>query len=189
VSLCLHCTTEPVPAKNLAFCSRACSAAARRKPLRERVLLKLNRIRGHPDQCWPWWKGTNYGTIRDGQGGLVGAHRAVWAVLNGPIPECLDVLHRCDNPPCCNPGHLFLGTHSDNMTDMSRKGRGAPPLLLGAANPNTVYSDQIVDELRSRAAEGTGMTHSELARWFGMSVAHARRIRLGESRKPELERT
>lgn len=54
------------------------------------------------------------------------AHRLAWIIQNGPIPDGLHVLHTCDNPPCCNPEHLFLGTHQDNMTDASVKGRFMP---------------------------------------------------------------
>lgn len=52
-------------------------------------------------------------------------HREAWVQANGEIPDGLDVLHRCDNPPCYNPRHLFLGTHADNMRDMIEKERGA----------------------------------------------------------------
>ena len=51
------------------------------------------------------------------------AHRIAWTLVNGEIPKGLFVLHRCDNPPCCNPDHLRLGTHKENMDDMNRKGR------------------------------------------------------------------
>jgi hypothetical protein len=51
------------------------------------------------------------------------AHRASWEAYRGPIPKGMWVLHKCDTMPCVNPDHLFLGTHQDNMTDKTRKGR------------------------------------------------------------------
>lgn len=75
--------------------------------------------------CWLWmgstWGG-GYGQVRINRRTRF-AHRVAWEVSNGPIPNGLFVLHRCDNPPCVNPAHLFLGTHQDNMDDMMRKGR------------------------------------------------------------------
>lgn len=71
-----------------------------------------------------------YGSIRvDGR--QIGTHRFAWILANGPIPDGLNVLHHCDNPPCCQTeptpgypdGHLFLGTHTDNMADKIAKGR------------------------------------------------------------------
>jgi hypothetical protein len=57
------------------------------------------------------------------------AHRVAWTLANGPIPAGMHVLHTCDNPPCCNPGHLWLGTQADNMADMARKGRTSNQFL------------------------------------------------------------
>lgn len=80
--------------------------------------------------CWNWMSGripTGYGylTLR---GKNVYAHRLSWTIFFGPIPEGLCVLHRCDNPSCVRPDHLFLGTLSDNSIDMWRKGRHPIPV-------------------------------------------------------------
>jgi len=84
---------------------------------------------GDPDACWPWagpLDRKGYGVIFH-VGGQTGpnwsAHRAAWTLLVGPIPAGMHVLHTCDNPPCCNPAHLFLGTNDDNVADMVAKGR------------------------------------------------------------------
>lgn len=58
------------------------------------------------------------------------AHRQTWVFTHGQIPHGLHVLHRCDNPPCCNPAHLFLGTNLDNIADRVRKGRSRRSSLL-----------------------------------------------------------
>lgn len=56
---------------------------------------------------------------------MIGTHVAAWEATHGPVPKGLWVLHHCDNPICCNPGHLFLGTAADNTQDSWRKGRHA----------------------------------------------------------------
>lgn len=76
--------------------------------------------------CWMWtgarMRGEgSYGRFRNRL-----AHRVAWELFKGPIPFGLYVLHRCDNPPCVNPEHLFLGTQQDNMDDAHQKGRGGP---------------------------------------------------------------
>ena len=75
--------------------------------------------------CWLWMGSIDskgYGGIKvDGK--QMGAHRRSWVLANGPIPDRLHVLHKCDTPSCVNPSHLFLGTNYDNVQDMVRKGR------------------------------------------------------------------
>lgn len=80
---------------------------------------------GGPDACWPWMRSVDrqgYGRqVVDGHGW--GAHRIAWTLTRGPIPDGLVTCHHCDNPPCCNPAHLFVGTQRENLADMKRKGR------------------------------------------------------------------
>lgn len=87
--------------------------------------------RGNPRACWLWTAGcctAGYGHFRLGST-VTGdrrkelSHRLAYELAYGPISDGLQVLHGCDNPPCCNPAHLFLGTHAENMRDRGAKGR------------------------------------------------------------------
>ena len=84
------------------------------------------------EACWEWigakQKVNGYGVIRINKKNEL-AHRLSYTMNLGPIPEGLWVLHKCDNRGCVNPNHLFLGTRSDNVNDMYKKGRGAKPNL------------------------------------------------------------
>jgi hypothetical protein len=82
--------------------------------------------------CWEWRlrkDAGGYGRLKIQMGSrssfrMEAAHRYAYSIFVGPIPDGMNVLHRCDNPPCCNPDHLFVGTQQDNMRDMHAKGRG-----------------------------------------------------------------
>lgn len=81
------------------------------------------------DGCWIWIAAKDkggYGVIRNEKGKLERAHRTSWTIANGPIKDGLFVCHKCDVRACINPEHMFLGTNTDNVRDMIKKGRANP---------------------------------------------------------------
>ena len=136
------------------------------RPLYERLNEKIDRS-GGPDACWPWTAATvmGYGVIGEGPGSrkLLYAHRVAWEQAHGrPVPKGKMVLHRCDNHPCCNDRHLFLGTQKNNMQDCASKDRHS----YGTRQPGAKLTDEKVREMRRRAANGE--TSEALARCFGV---------------------
>jgi len=109
--------------------------------------------------CWIWTGNRAvklpYGRIRF-HGKMMPAHRASWLLHRGPIPDALWVLHSCDNPPCVNPSHLFLGTALDNARDKVTKGRGSfiVPDNSGTNNGHAKLTESDVREIRARRAAG-----------------------------------
>jgi len=101
-----------------------------------------------------------------------GAHRYAWEISRGPIPDGMKVLHVCDEPLCCNVGHLFLGSSKRNTEDMLAKGRHWAP--RGEKQPNHKLTEQQVAELRMRRSAGE--TFQSLADSFGICIAQAFRI-------------
>ena len=125
------------------------------KPLRERFDSFLPQPLPHSFACWVWQgycgpKG--YGTIANTKGQLpamLRTHRLAWEFANGrPVPQGLQVLHDCDNPPCCNPSHLFLGTNADNNADMMSKGRNR----VSRGSRNRTAANKVADVIRLRAS-------------------------------------
>jgi hypothetical protein len=96
-------------------------------PSRKEQFWALVDRSGGPDACHPWTGGRSpkgYGVFRI-YDRAQRTHRIAWRLTCGPIPPGISVLHRCDNPPCCNPDHLWLGTNGDNNIDRTQKGRSA----------------------------------------------------------------
>jgi HNH endonuclease len=117
---------------------------------------------GGPDECWPWLAyigPAGYGTVK-WRGRMSRAHRIAYTLAVGPIPEGLDVLHSCDNPACCNPGHLRPGTQLDNMRDRSMRGR-APgnSVSVGEKHVRAKLTNESVQAIRSAFAAGTSAAH------------------------------
>lgn len=103
------------------------------------------------------------------------AHRVAWEITNGPIPHGLIVRHRCDNPPCCNPDHLELGTQADNMRDRSERGN-APQ---GEGHPQAKLSARDVRQIREAVAAGA--RRQAMADSYGVSYDTISRIVTGKN--------
>jgi hypothetical protein len=134
------------------------------------------------DSCWIWVGCTSatrkgYGTLHTSNGKLLKAHRLVYEIAFGVIlTQNQLVCHRCDNPPCVNPSHLFLGTHVDNRKDCVAKGRQAK----GENNGRAILTEAQVSEIR-RLYGPYKMSVHKLGRMFGVSGQTIHRALRGES--------
>lgn len=138
---------------------------------------------GEADECWPWLaacKRDGYGLFRVASDeSMWNAHRVAWTLTHGEIQGGLFVLHRCDNPPCVNPAHLFLGTHADNMADKVAKGRSSfpQPKKQGEGHPLAKLTEGDVAAIRATPMiRGSGRA---LARRFGVAPSTITLIRQG----------
>lgn len=128
-------------------------------------------------QCWEWqaFRGPlGYGRITIAAVPR-NAHRVAWELEHGPVPDGLEVCHKCDNPPCCNPEHLFLGTHTENMADAKAKGRMWKRGMSNEENPTTRIPNAEIVKIRELYAAG-GVTQRQLARAFGCTQAHISQV-------------
>ncbi|HJQ65911.1 MAG TPA: HNH endonuclease signature motif containing protein [Gemmatimonadales bacterium] len=147
-----------------------------------RARFEAKFIRGNADECWLWTAARDqkgYGRIGS-QGRRRGpepAQRVSYRLYVGPIPAGLHVLHHCDNPPCVNPAHLFVGTNADNMADMVRKDRQQQGERSGKAK----LSAADVAYIRLAAADGPRGTQRVLARLFGVTDGQISHIVNGTS--------
>lgn len=163
------------PSEQRRFCSLACRPSpVPRIPVEARFWQKVRR----GDGCWLWTAGTDgrgYGLIGSRHGASpLKAHRVAYTLTHGPIPEGMEVCHRCDNPPCVRPDHLFLGTHGDNMRDAAHKHR----LASGERRHFAKLTDAAVRSIRTRHATTRQV---DLAAEFGVTPRTIRRVVAGKT--------
>lgn len=145
------------------------------KPLDVRFWSKVDKS-GGDNACWLWTARKNaygYGTIKVGIKSSL-AHRVVWNLNFGNIPERLCVCHTCDNPACVNPSHLFLGTHKQNMEDMARKGRHAD-FTGSKCGQAKLTEEQAIQILNAKGFS------KNIAKQFGVTFSAVCRIKSGKS--------
>lgn len=132
-----------------------------------------------PNECWPAkanWK--RYGNMRvPGVGKCVGLHRVAHMLFIGPIPPGALVMHACDNPKCCNPAHLGIGTHLDNQRDMIAKGRKITKGSRGEDSYKAKLSEEDVRYIKSHPE----ISNTDLGEKFGVVPNTIRAIRIGRS--------
>ncbi len=139
--------------------------------------LTQNIVR-QPNGCLTWARGCNragYGVIRYKYKDYL-VHRLLWSLSGRELPSGMELLHSCDNPPCCNLDHLSLGTQLDNMMDMCQKNRVAH----GEEHCRAKLNDCQVSEIKLLASTGEAL--KEIAKKFDISPSHVSRLVSGKRR-------
>ncbi len=150
---------------------------------------KRKKIIVSENDCWIWQGAKS----KDGYGHFghnkvtILAHRMTYQLCVGDIPDKLHVCHNCpggDNPACCNPSHLFVGTDVDNVRDCVKKGRHTPASLPGESNPSSkLTAEQVIEIRRLYKIESYRGYRKELAAEYNVSSCTIRRILDGKSWK------
>ena len=140
--------------------------------------IRIAKYTNKTGTCWLWTGGIypdGYPRIALTHTKTVRVSRYLWEQSNGPIPDGLYVLHKCDNPLCVNIQHMFLGTQQDNMTDMINKHRQYRP--IGEIHYRTNLTT--LDIILIRYLHSCGITYEKLARSYNMSCSAISAISLG----------
>lgn len=146
-------------------------------PLEKRFWLKV--AKGEDNFCWEWQGArlkSNYGWVSTPIGNRAASRVAAYlsGILSN-LESSLCVLHRCDNPPCCNPAHLFTGTNADNVADRVAKGRTSSRPSHGQANGASKLTDAQTKQIRDMY-KSENYSQSQLAKMFGVQQPHISRI-------------
>ena len=142
----------------------------------ERFWSKVDRS-GDPNSCWPWIAGCDgkgYGAFKEA-GRQEIASRFAYKLVVGPVPAGLWVLHSCDNPPCVNPAHLFLGTGATNSADRNEKGRQA----WGERSGHARLTLEDVRNIRALVASGASL--ASLGRRYRVTTSTAHKAAHGST--------
>jgi len=136
------------------------------------------------NECWVWTGKTanfGYGIIQHRRGYALRAHRVSWIIKHGQIPPGMVICHKCDNPPCVNPSHLFLGTKQENTNDMVRKGRmKKPPVRFGEQHHRATIPNSEIERIRA-----SNETYGSIAAKYGVSPKTIYRIKKRITRSHE----
>lgn len=129
--------------------------------------------------CWVWIgnRSRSYGVLYLAPHKYVRAHRLSWQLHHGEIPAGMVVCHRCDNPLCVRPSHLFIGTQADNVRDMDAKGRGGRKFKGGRAHGAAKMTVEQVHQIRQRY--DAKMRRADIAREFGIGLGTVEKIGSG----------
>jgi len=141
--------------------------------LQDRFMAKVF-VPNDPDACWEWKaaKSKGYGRFRL-NGKFTYAHRFSYQFFCGEVAGGMYVCHKCDNPICVNPKHLFLGTHKENMLDRNQKNRQSK----GSKNGSSKLKENDILEIRKML--NSGSTGREIAKQFGISYHVISKIKHG----------
>lgn len=144
-------------------CSRSCAYAIKRVNPEQRFWQKV--CRGSNGECWPWLAGIDkdgYGIFAITHRKSVKAHRFVYTLTYGEVPSSLCILHTCDHPSCCNPGHLIGGTNESNIEDRVKKGRSAHGERIGCSKLRES------DIINIRSMHHNGWSQTSIGRLFNV---------------------